>query len=153
MTEASGETVSRLDMIPKAFAAQGFMKLVGAELDEVGEGFVQVSVAYRPELTQQHGFYHGGVIAFLADNATTAAAGTVARPDQSVLTVEYKLNFVSPAVGERVYCRAEVVKPGRMLTVVEAKVYAVKDGKEKLVATALATIANVDARPMQETGS
>ena len=83
-----------------------------------------ISVKKRPELLQQHGFFHGGVIAFLVDNATTAAAGTVIdRATQTCLTAEYKLNIVAPALGDRLACTASVVKPGRRLTIVEAKVH------------------------------
>ena len=87
----------------------------------------------------------GGVVAYLIDNATTAAAATVIdRATRTVITAEYKINLVSPSVGDRLTCRAEVVKPGRSLTVVEAKVTCRTDGTEKLVAVALATIANLE---------
>jgi uncharacterized protein (TIGR00369 family) len=92
---------------------------------------------------QQHGFFHGGAIAYLVDNCTTAAAATVLSPGYSVLTAEYKLNILSPGIGDRLVCRAEVVKPGRMLSVVEAKVFACRGEARKLVAVALATIANL----------
>ena len=133
------------ELVRKTLQGQGFMKLIGARVDRVEKGLCELSVDFREELTQQHGFFHGGLTAFLIDNATTAAAGTVVREDRVVLTAEYKLNFLSPAVGERLVCRASVIKPGSMLTVVEGKVFAVKDGQEKLVAVALASIANVPA--------
>ena len=93
--------------------AQGFLHHMGASVDEVRHGRVVMSVTKRPELLQQHGFFHGGVIAFLVDNATTAAAGTVLdRNTQTCLTAEYKLNIVAPALGDRLTCSATVVKPG-----------------------------------------
>jgi uncharacterized protein (TIGR00369 family) len=99
----------------------------------------------RPELLQQPGFFHGGVVAFLIDNASTSAARTVIDRDlQTCLTAEYKLKIVSPASGDRLACTATVVKSGRRLTVVEAKVHSHSGGDAKLVAVALATIANVD---------
>jgi uncharacterized protein (TIGR00369 family) len=131
------------DRIRAALASQGFLQLVGAEVDEVGAGFLVMSVGYRRELTQQNGVFHGGVIAFLVDTATTAAAATVLRAGYNVITAEYKLNLVSPGVGDRLVCRAEVIKPGRMLTIVEAKVHAHAADTAKLVAVGLATIANV----------
>ena len=131
--------------IRDALDAQGFMKLVGAEIVAVKPGEVELALDRRPEVLQQHGFFHGGVIAFLVDNAATTAAGTlIARDRQMVLTAEYKLNFVSPAAGERLICRAKVLKPGKSLIVVEAKVDCRTEGEEKLVAAALATIACVD---------
>ena len=126
---------------------QGFTKLVGAEVVSVERGVVVMAVNRRPELLQQNGLFHGGVIAYLVDNASTAAAATVLnRAERSVLTAEYKLNFLAPSTGDRLTCRAEVVKPGRTLTVVEAKVFCRIDGAEKLVAVALATIANLDRK-------
>jgi uncharacterized protein (TIGR00369 family) len=131
--------------IRTALNAQGFLHHMGASVDEVVRGRVVMSVTKRPELLQQHGFFHGGVIAFLVDNATTAAAGTVVdRATQTCLTAEYKLNIVAPALGDRLACTATVVKPGRRLTIVEAKVHSHAPGKTKLVAVALATIANVE---------
>jgi uncharacterized protein (TIGR00369 family) len=133
------------DAIRAALGAQGFLHHMGASVDEVVRGQVVISVKKRPELLQQHGFFHGGVVAFLVDNATTAAAGTVIdRATQTCLTAEYKLNIVAPALGDRLACTASVVKPGRRLTIVEAKVHSHASDKVKLVAVALATIANVE---------
>ena len=133
------------DAIRSSLNAQGFLHHMGASVDEVVRGKVVISVQKRPELLQQHGFFHGGVVAFLVDNATTAAAGTVIdRATQTCLTAEYKLNIVAPSLGERLACTATVVKPGRRLTIVEAKVHSHTGDKVKLVAVALATIANIE---------
>src|SRR5437763_10257982 len=106
-----------------------------------------MAVDRRPELLQQAGLFHGGVIAYLIDNATTAAAATVIdRATRTVITAEYKINLLSPSVGDRLTCRAEVAKPGRLFTVVEAKVTCRTDGEEKLVALAVATIAKLDLK-------
>ena len=115
------------------------MNLVGAELSELSRGTCTIAVERRPELLQQHGFFHGGVTAFLVDNATTIAAAT--SRGQAALTAEYKLNLLSPAVGEKLICRARVIKPGRQVSVVAADVFCVSDGVEKHTATALASIA------------
>src|ERR1043165_837095 len=145
MTETSFPPVAAA--IKKTLEGQGFTKLVGAEVVSVEPGVVVMALDRRPEVLQQNGLFHGGAIAYLVDNATTAAAGTVIdRARRSVITAEYKINLVAPSVGDRLTCRAEVVKPGRSLTVVEAKVYCRIDGAEKLVAVALATIANLDIR-------
>ena len=131
--------------VREALLSQGFFRLVGAEVLDITPGVVVTRVAKRPELLQHNGLFHGGVLAFLIDVTTTAAAGTLAdRERQLVLTAEYKLNLLAPSVGERLTCRAEVIKPGRRLTVVDAKVHCLTDGAEKLVAVALATIASVD---------
>ncbi|MGY4313423.1 PaaI family thioesterase [Bradyrhizobium sp. JR3.5] len=121
---------------------QGFMGLVGAEVAELSRGACTLAVDRRPELLQQHGLFHGGVTAFLVDNAATIAAAT--SRGQPALTAEYKLNLLSPASGDRLICRARVIKPGRQVAVVAADVFCIIDGKEKHTATALASIAMLD---------
>jgi uncharacterized protein (TIGR00369 family) len=138
--------------IREAVGRQGFMRLVGAEVDELARGRAVLSLAKRPEVLQQHGYFHGGAVAFLVDNATTIAAATMVEAGKrGCLAAEYKLNFTSPATGERIVCEAEVLKPGRSLTVVDAKVWSVAGGERKLCAAALATIAIVDVRTPERT--
>jgi uncharacterized protein (TIGR00369 family) len=145
MTEASFPAAAAA--IRKTLEGQGFTQLVGAQVVSVEPGVVVMALDRRPQVLQQNGLFHGGVIAYLVDNATTAAAGTmIDRATRAVLTAEYKINLVAPSSGDRLTCRAEVVKPGRSLTVVEAKVFCRIDGAEKLVAVALATIANLDRK-------
>jgi uncharacterized protein (TIGR00369 family) len=134
----------RAEMLRDHVAAQGFMRLVGAELESITPGACVLSVARRPEVLQQYGMFHGGVTAFLIDNGTTLAACTLVAPGQGGLTAEYKLNLLAPAVGDRLVCRARVLRPGKTLSVVTADVYSVTNGTEKHCATALATIAIVD---------
>lgn len=129
-------------------ADQGFMGHMGAEVDELSPGVCVMAVNRRPELLQQHGFFHGGVTAFLVDNATTVAAATVR--GQGVLTAEFKLNLLAPATGDRLICRARVVKSGRQVSVVAADVFCLIDGAEKHTATALASIAMVGDDLMQK---
>jgi uncharacterized protein (TIGR00369 family) len=125
-------------------AAIGFRQLLGAELDELAPGSCTVSVARRPELLQHLGMFHGGVSAFLVDHGATIAAATIVKPGQAVLTAEYKLNLLAPATGQRLICRARVIRPGSSLTVVAADVFSIADGQEKQTAAALATIAVID---------
>jgi uncharacterized protein (TIGR00369 family) len=127
-------------------AAQGFMQLIGAELGKLSRGTCEMSVDKRPELLQQHGMFHGGVTAFLVDNATTIAASTMIQQDQSVLTAEYKLSLLAPGLGERLVCRARVIKAGKTLSVVAADVFSITGAEEKHTATALATIAVIAAK-------
>ena len=146
MTEVPFAAVA--SAIRETLESQGFTKLIGAEVVSVEPRVVVMAVDRRPEVLQQAGLFHGGVIAYLVDNATTAAAATVIdRTTRTVITAEYKINLLSPSVGDRLTCRAEVVKPGRLLTVVEAKVTCRINGEEKLVAVALASIANLDKTP------
>ena len=132
------------NLIRENVGRQGFMRLVGAEISELSRGACSIAIDRRPELLQQHGFFHGGVTAFLVDNATTIAAAT--SRGQGALTAEYKLTLLSPATGERLICRARVIKPGRQVAVVAADVYCLTDGVEKHTATALASIAMLQER-------
>lgn len=135
--------------IRAAVNAQGMMQHMGARIDELSAGGAIFSLPRRPEILQQNGFFHGGVIAFLIDvTATTAAATLIDRENQSCLTAEYKLNFVAPAKGETILCEANVVKPGRKLSVVEAKVFSEEAGDRRLVSIALATIAVTERIPV-----
>ena len=142
MDSISFET--RANEIRKHVVHQGFMHLLGAELDDLAPGSSTISVARRGELLQQNGLFHGGVTAFLVDNGTTIAAATVLGSHQGVLTAEYKLNLFSPADGDRLVCRSRVVKPGSRLVIVAADVFTEKEGREKQTAVALATIAVVN---------
>jgi uncharacterized protein (TIGR00369 family) len=135
--------------IRDAVNAQGMMRHMGAQIDALGQGRAVMHVPQRNELLQQNGFFHGGAVAFLIDvTVTTAAATLIDRETSTCLTAEYKLNFVAPAKGERIVCEATVVKPGRRLTVVEAKVFAQDQGARKIVSVALATIAVIARIPV-----
>ena len=136
----------REQSIRQQVAAQGFMTLIGAELGKLTRGTCEMSVLKRPELLQQHGMFHGGVTAFLVDNSTTIAASTMTQQGQTVLTAEYKLSLFSPGFGERLVCRARVIKAGKTLSVVAADVFSVTGADEKHTATALATIAVIAAK-------
>ncbi len=114
--------------------AQGAMRLIGARLTEVDEGVVEMEVDFRPELSQQHGYFHAGIIATLVDTAGGCAGATMMPPGSGVLTVEYKLNTMAPGDGEKLRARGEVLKSGRTLTIAQGKVWVTKDGKETLCA-------------------
>tara|TARA_B100000029_G_scaffold400118_1_gene398968 strand:+ start:102 stop:569 length:468 start_codon:yes stop_codon:yes gene_type:complete len=126
--------------IRASFGRQSFMQHIGAELTHVMPGRVEIHLPWQEFLGQQHGYFHGGVIGTIADNACGYAAFSLAAAEDSVLTVEYKLNLVAPGKGEALIARGEVIKPGRTLTVCEARIYAVNRGKEKLSAIALETL-------------
>ncbi|TWT05678.1 PaaI family thioesterase [Reyranella sp. CPCC 100927] len=135
------------DRVRASFARQAFMDHLGARLTQVEPGRCEVVAAHRPELTQQHGYFHGGVMASLADSAAGYAAYSLMPADSTVLTVEYKLNILRPGQGEQLAARAHVVKPGRTLTVVQADVFAVRDGRETLCLTSLQTLMRLDGQP------
>jgi uncharacterized protein (TIGR00369 family) len=110
-----------------SFARQKAMDLVGARLTVVEPGYAEVALAFRPELTQQKGFVHGGIVGMIADSACGYAAYSLMPASASLVTVEYKINILAPAQGDLV-ARGQVVRPGRTLSVTRAEVYSV-DGK------------------------
>ncbi|NQW11787.1 MAG: PaaI family thioesterase [Alphaproteobacteria bacterium] len=123
-----------------SFHRQAFMEFLGADLVTIVPGAVDIRLPYRAELGQQHGFFHGGVVGTLADNAGGYAGFTLAPADSSILTVEYKVNLLAPATGETLIARGRVIRAGRSLVVARADVAVEAGGVEKLVATALVTL-------------
>jgi uncharacterized protein (TIGR00369 family) len=130
-----------------SFARQQVMKTIGARLVSVEPGAIAIELPFRPDLTQQHGFLHGGIVTTIADSACGYAALSLMAPEAAVLTVEYKVNLLAPARGDAVLARARVVRPGRTLTVCEAEVVAREGGRERAVARMLATLMALTDRP------
>lgn len=123
-----------------SFAKQHAMELIHATLPVVEPGLTEIHLPHWTGVEQQHGFVHGGVVGMIADSAAGYAAMTLVSASASVLTVEYKINLVAPADGEKLIARGKVVRPGRTLVVTQAEVFAVKDGKETLCALMQQTI-------------
>ncbi len=132
-----------MDFGRAVLAAQPFSALLGTELTRFEEGEADLRLTLRPEHLQQHGFAHGGVVAYLADNALTYAGGSVLG---NVLTLEMKINYTRPATGEALIARARVVSFGRNQAVCRCDVFAVSDSVEKLCAAAQGTIVPVPAK-------
>lgn len=128
-----------------SFARLTLMKTIGASLRMVAPG--EVELPFRGDLTQQHGFLAAGIVTAIVDTACGYAAMSLMPAGATVLTVEYKVNFVSPAQGQRMIARGHVVKPGRTLTVCAGDVVALTDRKDKAVATMLATMMTLRRHP------
>ena len=128
------------DRVRASFAKQHAMELIRATLPVVEPGYTEIHLPHWEGVEQQHGFVHGGVVGMIADSAAGYAAMTLVSASASVLTVEYKMNLVAPADGEKLIARGKVVRPGRTLVVTQAEVFAVKDGKETLCALMQQTI-------------
>ena len=126
--------------VRSSFNLQQLMKTISAKLVKVSPGEVHIEIPFQQELTQQNGFIHAGIITSIVDSACGYAAYTLMAATSGVLTVEYKINLLSPAIGERFVAIGRVKKPGRTLTVCEGDVFAHNEGEEKLVATMLATM-------------
>jgi uncharacterized protein (TIGR00369 family) len=116
------------------------MAYLGVEIVRVGAGVTELRLPRKKELLQQHGYFHGGAIATLADVAGGYAGFSLMGPDDSVLTVEFKLNIMAPGDGEELRAVGSVVRAGRTLTITRADVFVRKDGRETLCATALQTL-------------
>jgi uncharacterized protein (TIGR00369 family) len=123
-----------------SFERQGAMKLIGAELVHVAPGAVDIALDFRPELAQQHGFFHGGIVGTAADSAGGYAAFSLMPADATVLTVEYKMNLMAPAQGSRLIAKGRVIKPGRTLTICNVDVFVLRDGREHHCAVLLQTL-------------
>jgi uncharacterized protein (TIGR00369 family) len=139
-TSRVNEASSAEERVRASFARQGLMQHLGAELVEVAAGTCAISCRPRAELTQQHGYVHAGVIAAIADSAAGYAALSLIPDGEEVLTVEFKLNLLTPAEGELLVARGRVLRAGRTLTVCQSTVTAVRGGEETACAVALATM-------------
>ena len=134
-----------------SFARQGIMDTLGARLGRVQPGEVEIDVDYHEGLSQQHGFFHAGVTSTIVDSAGGYAGFTLFPAGSSILTVEFKINLLAPAHGERLIAIGKVVKPGRTLTICDGEVYVLRDGEHRLCAKMQQTLmrleATADSRP------
>jgi uncharacterized protein (TIGR00369 family) len=122
------------------FDAQPAMRTLGISIARLDAGEVDLAMDYAAAFAQQNGFVHAGIITAGLDNACGIAAYTLMAPDAAILTVEFKTNLLAPAKGERFVFRAQVIKPGRTLTVCEARAYAIEGAEENLVASMTGTL-------------
>jgi len=132
-----------------SFDRQAAMATIGATLTEVEPGRVVIELPWQQALTQQHGFLHAGMVATALDSACGYAGFSLMQPDAAVLTIEFKINLLAPAQGQRFRMEGLVIKPGRTITVTEGRAYALDGGREKLVATMGATLMAVAGRGIQ----
>jgi uncharacterized protein (TIGR00369 family) len=126
--------------VRESFARQAMMKTLGAELSSVRTGATEIRLPVAPALTQQHGYVHAGAVTTVLDSACGYAALTVAPEGSEVLSVEFKVNLLSPGTGDSIVARAQVKRAGKKLAVCTADAFAVRPDGEKLIATMLATM-------------
>lgn len=129
--------------VRESFARQRLMETIGARLASVAPGEVVITLPFRADLTQQHGFLHAGIVTSIVDSACGYAALSLMNDDSDVLSVEFKINLLAPARGESLRAHGRIVRAGRNLTVCTGDVFASDGGEEKLVATMLATMMSV----------
>lgn len=126
--------------VHESFMRQEFMNLISAKLENIEPGFCEISVPFNKNISQQHGFFHAGIVGTIADNAAGYASYSLMAADSSILTVEFKLNLISPADGDLLIGQATVLKYGRTLTICRSDVFIEKNGVRKLCAASQSTL-------------
>jgi uncharacterized protein (TIGR00369 family) len=132
---------ANVNLVKQIFERAQFLRLLGIELVSFGDGWCETRVQVRPDLEQQHGFVHAGVLMTLADHTCGGAAATVTQQGHEVITVENKISFLRPASGAEVSCRAQVLRAGKTLIFVEAEVMTQRDDEQIIAAKASSTLA------------
>ena len=140
MTRFEAKDPGFRERVRASFAQQAFMATLGASLERVEPGEVDIAFPVRPALTQQHGFVHAGALASILDSACGYAAFTLMPAEAGVLSIEFKLNLMEPARGERIVARGVVVRPGRTIFVCRADAVAFDGARESVVATLQGTM-------------
>lgn len=135
-----------------SYDRQRVMRLIGAQLADLRPGYCRIELPYRADLTQQHGYIHAGIVSTIVDTAGGFAGFTLFPEDSSVLTVEYKLNLLAPAAGERLVAVGEVVKAGRTLVITRGEVHAEVEGKRTLCAIMQQTLMVMVGKPDKPAG-
>ncbi len=124
----------------KIFEDANFIRQLGVNILKIEKGYCETEIEIKDFHKQQHNFIHAGVIATLADHTAGAAATTIAKPDEEVLTIEFKINFLRPADGEKIRCESRLIREGKKIMVAESDVFSLKGGIEKSVAKAIVTL-------------
>jgi uncharacterized protein (TIGR00369 family) len=135
------------DRVRESFARQALMRTISAQLSRVEPGRVEIELPFRADLTQQHGYLHAGITSAIADSAGGYAGYSLFPKGSSVLTVEFKINLLAPAAGERFVALGEVVRPGRTLTICRLEVTAIKGELRSLIAVGQQTLICLDGQP------
>ena len=145
MEDAAGNAEAE-ERIRTSFDRQGLMSTLGATVVSIAPGAVEIAIVPHAAISQQHGFVHAGAVTAIADSAAGYSALTLMPVGMGVLSAEFKINLLSPAIGDRIVARGRVVKAGRSLTVAQSEVFAESAGEEKLIALLTATLVTVEAR-------
>ena len=132
------------ERVQTSFAKQSFLQMMGAEITHITPGEVDIRLEARPDLQQQHGYFHAGVSTTLADSAAGYAAYSLFAEGDGVLSSEFKINLLNPGLGEVLLAKGRVIKPGAMLTICSGDVYGLSEGKEIHIATGLFTMVRME---------
>jgi uncharacterized protein (TIGR00369 family) len=131
----------RKSLVRHIFDSANFVRDMGIQLTQIGDEYCETILIPSERHRQQHGLIHAGVLATMADHTSGCAARGAVSLDQDVVSVEFKINFLRPAIADRLRCRGRVLRAGRMLVVCEAEIFAEKQSEEKLVSKAMVTLA------------
>lgn len=134
ITATAALSADIIEILQQSFSRQGALRPWNARLTSIGHGTCEVVVPMSDLVIQQHGFFHGGVIATIADVAGGYAANTLLMPTHECLSAEFKVNIMSPGIGEALIGRGKVIKAGKSLVVTTAEIFTLSDGVEKLCA-------------------
>lgn len=134
------------ERVRESFGRQRLMATIGAELTSVAPGEITIEMPFREDLTQQHGFLHAATVTAIVDSACGYAASSLMPAEAAVLSIEFKMNMLAPAMGEHFIAIGRVTKAGRTITVVNGDCFAVQGGDKKLVATMVGTMMTVTGR-------
>jgi uncharacterized protein (TIGR00369 family) len=134
------------ERVKLSFAKQGAMGLIGARLTRVLAGEVEIELPFKAEHSQQHGFLHAGILTTALDSACGYATYSLFPAEAGILTIEFKVNLLAPGDGELFRMIGKVRKSGRTISLAEGEAYAIKDGREKLIATMTATTMTIAGR-------
>jgi len=128
------------EKVLRGFNNQGIVHTLGIQVVEFGAGWFHTKMTPHPKIGQHHGFVHAGALATMADLSSGFSAYSLMAEEEEVLTIEFKLNLLRPAVGELILCRARVIKPGKRIYFAESEVFGLGENEEKLVAKAAVTL-------------
>ena len=128
-------------IVTNIFNKANFISELGIKLIDIGAGWVETELLIQPKHLQQNQLVHAGVQATMTDHTAGATAGTLIAEDEYILTIEFKINLLRPAIGERLFCRADMLKAGKQFSVVESEVYMVNNNQRKLASKATVTLA------------
>lgn len=146
VTEPANISAQALQRVRDSFALQGAMQTLAAQITHLAAGEVDITFAWAPGLTQQHGFVHAGMLSTALDSACGYAGFSRMPADAGVLTIEFKSNLLAPAKGQHFRCEGRVLKAGRTVMVAEGRAYAIDHSAEKLCATMTCTLMVVHGR-------
>ncbi len=138
----------RFELLKKDYV-QGFPAFCGFEVDKVEYGLFETRLQVRPEHTQQDSFVHAGVISTMADHTAGYAAFTTVSDQFRILTIEFKINFLNPAIGDTLLCRSKVLKEGRTIIIAESEIFSMEREQEKMISKAMVTLMAVPVENMQ----